>query len=125
MGNWDFLNSTEQTLLFLVSDALNGNARPLDTDKLDWTALKYEAYIQTVSVLAFAKINSEFCSEEELGSIRRFLQMQMSRNIAVNKAHVFLHSVMHSAQRQAACLLQSVFSSLRSQQSSAGISSVR
>lgn len=97
MGNWDFLNSTEQTLLFLVSDALNGNARPLETDKLDWTALKYEAYIQTVSVLAFSGLNNGMCGEEELDSIRKLLKIQMGRNIAVNKAHVFLHSVMHSA----------------------------
>lgn len=97
MDNLDFLNETEQTLLFLVSDALNGTSRALESDKVDWVALKYEAYIQTVSVLTFAKLKNGDCSDEELNSIRRFLKQQMNRNIAVNKAHVFLHSVMQSA----------------------------
>lgn len=97
MGNLDFLNETEQTLLFLVSDALNGSSHELDTDKLNWVALKYEAYIQTVSVLAFSKLNKDVCGEDELNGIRNYLKQQMNRNIAVNKAHVFLHCVMQSA----------------------------
>ena len=97
MGGLDFLNATEQTLLFLVSDALNGTSRKLEMDGLDWSALKYEAYYQTVSVLAFSRLNEKMCSSEDLGGIRNYLKLQMGRNIAVNKAHVFLHSVMHSA----------------------------
>ena len=97
MDRLSFLNSTERTLLFLVSDALNGTSHTIETDKLDWAALKYEAYIQTVSVLAFSKLNASVCGEAELDDIRRFLKLQMSRNIAVNQAHVFLDSVMQSA----------------------------
>ncbi len=97
MGKLDFLSETEQTLLFLVSDALNGTSRALAVENPDWIALKYEAYIQTVPMLAFSRLNSDYCSEEELESIRHFLKMQMSRNIAVNNAHAFLHSLLSEA----------------------------
>ena len=97
MANREFLTATERALLFLVSDALNGTEHKLVADKPDWADLKREAYYQTVSVLAFSKINKDMCGDEELVSIRNYLKVQMGRNIAVNKAHVFLHSVLQSA----------------------------
>lgn len=97
MSKLDFLSETEQALLVLISDALHGTENKIDFDTVDWTLLKYEAYIQTVSVLAFSKLNKDTCNEEELNGIRNYLKPQMSRNIAVNNAHIFLHSVMQSA----------------------------
>lgn len=88
------LNKTEQVLLDLLANNLFGAGKSIDAVSVDWRLVWYEAYMQGVSLTAFADFSEELTACADFSGIRKNLQSRMSDNLAVNKAHIKIHQIL-------------------------------
>lgn len=93
----EFLTKTQKALLDLLANALFSAGRKIDFNSLDLPGLWYEAYIQTVSLVAFSGTAPENCDEAQLSAIRKKLNESLTSSLKVNKAHARLHKILNEA----------------------------
>ncbi len=91
------LNKTEQVLLDLLANNLFSAGKSIDAVSVDWRSVWYEAYMQGVSLTAFADFPSELTASGDFSVIRKNLQSRMSDNLAVNKSHFKIHKILSVA----------------------------
>ncbi len=87
----------EQILLDLLANSLFGLDRKIKCDTLKWSLVWREAYVQAVSLIAFAGKTPENCDEKHIALIRHKLKDDLRVVMHVNKEHIRLHSIMTEA----------------------------
>lgn len=87
----------EQILLDLIGDAIYGTERFVEPAGIDWRFVWHEAYVQAVSLTAFAKRVPANCDERILAEIRKKLVSDLQFAVGVNKEHIRLHKLMTDA----------------------------
>lgn len=88
------LNKTEQALLDLLANNLFDAGKSFEGVAVDWRLVWYEAYLQGVSLTAFADFPEEFSVSEGFSAIKKNLQSNISDNLAVNKSHIKIHRIL-------------------------------
>ncbi len=91
------LNKTEQVLLDLLGNNLFSAGKSIGAVSVDWRLVWYEAYMQGVSLTAFADFPEELTASADFSGIRKNLQVRMSDNLAVNKSHFKIHKILTEA----------------------------
>ena len=87
-------NDYRKVLLNLISESLFGAERSVDTADVNWSAVWLEAYMQTVPLVAFSKINEEQSHINGFDKIKDQLNSTLTRNIQVDYEHTHIHSIM-------------------------------
>ena len=91
------LNKTEQALLDLLANNLFKAGKSFAGASADWRLVWYEAYLQGVSLTAFADFPQELSSSVNFSGIRKQLQSRMGDNLTVNKGHFKIHKLLTDA----------------------------
>ncbi len=91
------LNKNEQVLLDLLGNNLFSAGKSIGAVSVDWRLVWYEAYMQGVSLTAFADFPEELTAYADFSGIRKNLQVRMSDNLAVNKSHFKIHKLLTDA----------------------------
>lgn len=91
------LKKSEQVLLDLLANNLFKAGKSIDAVSVDWRLVWYEAYLQGVSLTAFADFPEELAASADFSGIRKNLQSRISDNLAVNKSHFKIHQILTDA----------------------------
>ncbi len=95
--NESVFSKTENALLDLLANNLFDAGKSIDAVSVDWRLVWYEAYLQGVSLTAFADFPEEVSVSTDFSVIRKNLQSRMSDNLAVNKSHFKIHKILADA----------------------------
>ena len=92
------LNKTEQVLLDLLANNLFAAGKSFDAVSVDWRSVWFEAYLQGVSLTAFADFPEELAVSPDFSGIRKKLQSRISDNLLVNRSHSKIHKILTDAE---------------------------
>ena len=87
----------QQILLDLLANNLFSVGREIDLSGVDCNSLWYEAYTQTVSLIAFADISVTSDIFKDADSIRNYLITAFSDNTRIDFEHTRIHQLMTDA----------------------------
>ena len=87
----------ENALLDLLANNLFDAGKSIEGVDVDWRLVWYEAYLQGVSLTAFANFPAELSQNPGFSKIRANLQSRISDNLAVNGSHLKIHNILSKA----------------------------
>ncbi len=91
------LNIQKRILLDLTANGLFDLDKNIDFENADIKSVWFEAYMQTVPLIAFSKIDNEVFEKYNLPHIKESLKKSFSKNTRIDFEHVRIHSVMTAA----------------------------
>ncbi len=87
-------NDYRRVLLNLTAKTLFGAERSVDMSDVNWSAVWLEAYMQTVPLVAFSKLNEAQVHINGFDKIKEELSSTLTRNIQVDYEHTRIHTIM-------------------------------